>query len=290
MAQRSRVGEVVLGVVLFALVAFVGRQVIAPRGHRDDSRRHGELSARDSAAIASQYRSQLTSLVAGYAVPGWLRDVHVAHLQSAAAREVADRDGASPIGADSVTRILAATEAGYLDTMLAGNDWTVARWRVSAEPIRVWLQPQSTLPGFSNGLLGPTQRAFTVWNELQLGVHFAFVTDSTTADVHVTWSDVMPSRTQIGSTFRMMDGSSRIVIAHVILSTAYDVYAVQNAARHEAGHVLGMDHSPDPDDIMAASTEGRQWKITDADRATARLLYVLPTGPLPGALRPTSSP
>jgi predicted Zn-dependent protease len=60
---------------------------------------------------------------------------------------------------------------------------------------------------------------------------------------------------------------------------------VQNAARHEAGHVLGMDHSPDPDDIMAAATEGRQWKITDADRTTARLLYALPTGPVSADLR-----
>jgi hypothetical protein len=280
MAQRSRVGEAVLGVVLFALVAFVARQVIAPRGHRDASGRQGALSARDSTAIAFQYRSQLTSLVAGYAVPDWLRDVHVARLQAAAAREIAGRDGASPVGADSVARILAVAEAGYIDTMLAGNNWTVARWRASDEAIRVWVQPHSTLPGFSSGLLGPTQRAFAVWNELQLGVHFDFVDDSTMADVHVTWSGLMPGRTQIGSTFRMMDGRSRIVLAHVILSTTYDVYAVQNAARHEAGHVLGLDHSPDPNDIMAASTEGRQWKITDADRATARLLYALPAGPV----------
>ena len=76
----------------------------------------------------------------------------------------------------------------------------------------------------------------------------------------------------------MTGGRGWISFAHVVLSTAYDIYAVQNAARHEAGHVLGMGHSPDVQDIMAAATEGKQYLITDADRATARLLYALPPG------------
>jgi hypothetical protein len=280
MKLQSRVGDYALRAVLFALVAFVGVQVIASRGQRDARERHTVLSARDSAAIAIQYRSQLTSRMTGYVVPEWLGDVHIARLQAAAAREVADHYRAATVSADSVHRVLAAGEVSYLTQMIAENDWTVARWRASDEPIRVWVQQHSTIPGFSRGLLGPTQRAFTVWNELQLGVHFTFVDDSTTADVHVSWSDVLPSRTQIGATFRMMDGRGWIVLAHVVLSTAWDIYAVQNAARHEAGHVLGLDHSPDANDIMAAATEGRQWAITDADRATARLLYALPPGPI----------
>ena len=76
-------------------------------------------------------------------------------------------------------------------------------------------------------------------------------------------------------------GTGWIAFAHVVLSTSYDIYTVQNAARHEAGHVLGLGHSPETRDIMAAATEGRQYQLTEADRATAGWLYRLPPGKLP---------
>jgi predicted Zn-dependent protease len=91
----------------------------------------------------------------------------------------------------------------------------------------------------------------------------------------------MPKATQLGTTFRMTGGSGWVAFAHVVLATSYDIYTVQNAARHEAGHVLGLDHSPDTRDIMAAATEGRQYELTAADRQTAAWLYRLPPGRVP---------
>lgn len=90
----------------------------------------------------------------------------------------------------------------------------------------------------------------------------------------------MPKPDQIGSTFRMTDHEGWILLSHVVLSCAHDIYTVQNAARHEAGHVLGLGHSPAARDIMAATTEGQQYQLTDADRRTALLLYRLPPGPV----------
>ena len=90
----------------------------------------------------------------------------------------------------------------------------------------------------------------------------------------------MPGVRQLGTTFRMTGGTGWIAFAHVILSTSYDIYTVQNTARHEAGHVLGLGHSPNDADIMAAATEGRQYQLTDADRGTATWLYHLPPGKL----------
>jgi hypothetical protein len=280
MARRSSTGEIVLGVVVVTLVAFVGSQVIAsPR--RLGSERTRTLSGRDSVAIAEQYRAQLTSRGSAYVVVDWLRDAHIALLQAAAERDVAGLDPLPSMSRDSTRALLASGETGtYVRAMLAEDENMITRWAPRAQPIRVWVQPQSSEQGFTPDLIVPTRRAFTAWNEVGLGVSFEMVDDSSVADVHVTWRNQMIEARQIGTTFRMTGGRGWIAFAHVVLSTAYDIYAVQNAARHEAGHVLGLGHSPEVRDIMAAATEGRQYQLTEADRGTAEWLYRLPPGPI----------
>jgi predicted Zn-dependent protease len=281
MARKPSVGEALLGVVVVALVTFVATQVVAsPR--RMGTRPVRALTGRDSAAIVAQYRSQVASRRELYAAPAWLSAVQIARLESAAERDVAGTDSTPRMSPDSLHALVTSVETGtYLRDMLVEDHGIVTRWYQGGDSIRVWVQPQSTEPGFSAELIGPTRRAFSAWNEVGLGVAFALVDDSTRADVHVTWSERMPRPRQIGTTFRMTAGSGWIAFAHVQLSTSYDIYTVQNAARHEAGHVLGMGHSPAMQDIMAAETEGRQYQLTDADRATALALYRLPPGKMP---------
>lgn len=281
MARRPSLGEGALAVAVLTLVAFVGTQVVASPRRRGAAAFTRTLSARDSASIAAEYRRQIAERGSAYSAPEWLARVQIARLQAAAARDVAGRDSVPAIPPDSVRAILARAEVGsYLAAMLAEDGNVVTRWRSGAEPIRVWVQPSSSEPGFSPELIVPARRAFAAWNEVALGVTFVMVGDSTAADVHVTWRAAMPKASQIGTTFQMTGGVGWIAFAHVILSTAYDVYAVQNAARHEAGHVLGLGHSPDVRDIMAGATEGRQYQLTAADRLTASLLYRLPVGTL----------
>jgi len=267
-----------LGGVVIALVVFVASQVVAsPR--TAGTRPVRTLSGRDSATIVSQYKSQLASRGSLYSPPVWLMNVQIAHLEAAAQREVAGLDSAPSLSADSVRALVNAAQAGtYVGAMLAEDGNVITRWREQRDTIHVWVQPQSMEAGFSPELIGPTRRAFTAWNEIELGVAFGLVDDSTLADVHVTWSAQMPKARQIGTTFRMTGSTGWIAFAHVQLSTAYDIYTVQNAARHEAGHVLGLGHSPVMEDIMAAETEGRQYRLTESDRATALALYRLPPG------------
>jgi len=271
----------VLGGGVIVLLGFVGSQVVAsPR--RPHAARRPVLSGRDSASIRTQYEKEVTARRYASQLPAWLEDVEIAKLQAAAQRDIDGRDSIPSVAPDSVRAILAAAQSGtYLATMLAEDSGVVTRWRASNEPIRVWVQPQSTAKGFSAELIGPARRAFTAWNEVGLPVSFAIVDDSTDADVHVTWTDHMKGTTQIGTTYRMTGGRGWLAFAHVVLMTTYDVYTVQNAARHEAGHVLGMGHSPAMQDIMAPETEGRQYQLTDADRGTAVALYELPPGKIP---------
>ena len=268
-----------LGGAIAALVIFVASQVVA--SPRQLVERERALTARDSAAIAAQYRSQVASRSGRYATPPWLADVQLARLTEAAARDVAGRDSVTLLSPDSVGALIAAADRGtYLGDMLAEDRDVVTRWRVSSAAIRVWVQPQSSEKGFSPDLIPPTRRGFTAWNEVESGVAFEMVDDSTAADVHLTWSARMPKAQQLGTTFRMTGGKGWIAFSHVILSTSYDIYTVQNAARHEAGHVLGLGHSPNVRDIMAAETEGKQYQLTDADRQTLAWLYRLPPGRL----------
>lgn len=278
MARKPSVGELLLGGLVVALLSFVGSQVIAsPR--RAGKSRGPVLSGRDSAAIAVQYRNEIAARRGADDVPAWLQAIEIARLESAAQRDIDGRDSVRTVSPDSVRAIFAGAEGGtYLATMLAEDDGVVTRWRESSGPIRVWVEPRSSAVGFSPEDVGSARRAFTAWNEVGLPVSFAIVEDSTEADVHVTWTDHLPAKTQIGTTFRMTAGRGWIAFAQVVLVTTYDIYAVQNAARHEAGHVLGLGHSPSMADIMAAETEGRQYQLTSADRATALALYALPPG------------
>lgn len=268
--SRSRPAEILLVTAVVALVGFVASQTLLSQGRRSPS---AALSAADSARIAEMYRAQLTGRGAGIQVPEWLAAVQIARLQKAFSRQSTPAIAAATLPAS--TRSVPGT---YLEAMLAEDGHAITRWRSSTEPIRVWVQPNSAERGFSPGLVAPVRRGFLVWNELGLGVQFAMTDDSTQADVHVTWSAVMPRADQIGSTFRVTDQEGWILVAHVVLSSAHDIYMVQNAARHEAGHVLGLGHSPSARDIMAATTEGQQYQLTEADRRTAVLLYQLPAG------------
>jgi hypothetical protein len=282
MARKPSVVELVLGGVVIAMVTFVATQVVAsPRGPGNRTSVRG-LTGRDSIAIAEQYRAQVANRREAHAVPGWLADIQVARLQAAAGRDVAGLESVEPLAEDSIrTLVEAGSRGSYLAAMLAEDGGIITRWRQRAEPIRVWVQPHSASRGFSPELIVPARRAFTAWNEVELGVSFAIVDDSADAEVHVMWSERMPKAQQLGTTFRMAGGNGWIAFAQVTLSTAYDIYTVQNTARHEAGHVLGLGHSPDSRDIMAAATQGRQYVITDADRRTATALYTLPPGAIP---------
>ncbi len=247
---------------------------------QSEKRAPDKLSAADSAFVAGQYWEQLSARGNASAVPDWLSAIHIAQLQTAALRSLGAASRSNRVWTiDSLNSVLAEdAKGGYLRAMLAEDGEYVLRWQPRVDPVRVWVQPYSTAKGFSRGLVAPARRGFSVWNELGLGVEFAMVDDSTQADVHVLWSSEMPHSSQIGTTFRMTGSDGWIAFAQVVLSTSYDVYAVQNAARHEAGHVLGLGHSPDPRDIMTAVSEGQQYQLTESDRRTAALLYRLPPG------------
>jgi predicted Zn-dependent protease len=116
-----------------------------------------------------------------------------------------------------------------------------------------------------------------------------FIDDSTAAEVRVRWVDRF-NDAAAGKTYWARDQNWWIVDADIELAThrssgeAYDQQMVRTIALHEVGHLIGLDHSSNPDDIMSARVH--VMGLSAADLRTAALIYKLP----PGSVMPPSAP
>ena len=125
--------------------------------------------------------------------------------------------------------------------------------------------------------------AFRAWDAVELPIRFKVVADSADAEVHVTWIDRFDAPIS-GRTRWSRDDNWWIVNASIVLAVHHqqgevlDKLAMKAMALHEVGHLLGLDHTTDPGMIMAPRVRVRD--LTDKDKATIRLLYTVPAGPL----------
>ena len=173
----------------------------------------------------------------------------------------------------------------YIADILKERDSSLARWPDRhGEPLRVWVQPMSSIVDFTESYVDEVRAAFEDWDELQLPVRFQFVRDSAHADVHVTWLDHFEQPIS-GRTKWARDDDWWITDADIVLAVHHhqgevlDLDAMKAMALHEIGHLIGLDHTKDSGCIMAPKVRVRG--LSPADIATARLLYTLP----PGAVR-----
>jgi hypothetical protein len=185
--------------------------------------------------------------------------------------------------ARTASLLLAYAGDTYLGEILDARDSTNFRWPDRrADPMRVWIQSSTPLeldrafPGFVRG-------AFAAWEATGIPVAFAFVDDSAAAEVQVTWADRYESRTS-GRTRWVNDQHGWIVGAGIELAVhqpdgrRLDPASMRAIARHEVGHLLGLDHCADERNIM--SERVRVPELSEADRRTVRLVYRLPPGSL----------
>jgi predicted Zn-dependent protease len=166
--------------------------------------------------------------------------------------------------------------------MLAERDSALARWPERRDnPITVWIQPTSTIPDWAEDYVTSVRDAVSDWDALDLPVRFAFENDSARADVHITFIDQFEEAIS-GRTKWERDDAWWITDADIVLAVhhrngpALDDDAMHALALHEVGHLLGLDHTEDATSIMAARVRVRG--LSNADRATVRLLYTLPPG------------
>lgn len=171
----------------------------------------------------------------------------------------------------------------YLDSLIISTDSVVRRWPDrSGVPLRVSLI-EGGIPGYQPRMAGIVREAFNRWENADIGVRFAMVTDTTEAEVLVHWIDHFDFD-RAGQTDLTWDQAGRVRKASILLAlrthtgVAFPEGALLTVAVHEAGHALGLPHSADSNDVMFPATQ--TGILSDRDRRTAQVLYQLPTGPV----------
>jgi Matrixin len=170
----------------------------------------------------------------------------------------------------------------YIDDLVNARDSAITRWpdRLSA-PLRVWIAEAEDVPGWNSDFMPAVRDAFETWVHVGVPVHFTFVVDSSTADVHVGFVERFDNGIS-GKTTWSRNAAYWLVSSEITLGVAHPTGGpvsppqMRAIALHEVGHLLGLDHSRDLDNIMSARIRVRD--LTEADRATVRLLYSVPAG------------
>lgn len=186
--------------------------------------------------------------------------------------------------AETLRRIRNGQAGTYISDILANRDSSLSRWPDRrGVPLTVWIQPTAKFDDFTTSFVARVRQAFMEWGACNLPVRFAFVDDSADADVHVTWIDRFKEPIS-GRTRWSRDDDWWITDANIVLAVHHsqgevlDEDSMRAMALHEIGHLLGLDHTRDSMAVMAPKVRVRQ--LSDADRATVKLLYALPAGPL----------
>jgi hypothetical protein len=184
-------------------------------------------------------------------------------------------------------RVANLASGTYVDDILAAQDSALYRWPERlTDAVRVYIEPSSDVPNWDASYPDMARGVFEEWSLAGFPLRFSFVYDSTTADLAIRWRDRFPpgDGQRIGVTERLQ--RSDFLIARATISIAlHDSIGrrlpptvVGGVLRHEVGHALGLNHANDPTSVMYR--EAATMTISASDRATLRLLYLVPPGTL----------
>jgi hypothetical protein len=259
--------DLIPALLLLPVLGFVAVQVVHTRTFTATATASLAPATRVHARHAANRRSSTTELAATGEM-----DANAAADVDVKKRDVLDIRHRLELGATGT----------YIGEILGERDSALSRWpeRI-AQPVRVWVGNTPTIEGWDDSYPERVRDAFDQWANLGIPVKFTFVRDSADADVHVSWIDHFDSPIS-GKTIWARDSKWWIVTANITLALHHnagellDPKAIHAIALHEVGHLLGLDHTADTANIMTERVRVRD--LSEADRATMKLLYSLPPG------------
>jgi predicted Zn-dependent protease len=175
----------------------------------------------------------------------------------------------------------------YIDDILGAQDSSLYRWSDGGVgAVNVYVEPWSPAAGWDPAYVELARTAFAEWNDAGFPLRFNFILDSAGAAITVRWTERFPAEDgqRIGVTERIHTkefwiASARIDIAnHDSTGRQLPIRMLAGTLRHEIGHALGLNHAADATSVMYR--ESAATTISPSDRATLRLLYLVPPGSL----------
>jgi hypothetical protein len=175
----------------------------------------------------------------------------------------------------------------YINDILLAQDSALYRWPEHlGDALRVYVEPTSAIPGFDPRYPQLARDVFAEWSVAGFPLRFTFIYDAATADMTVRWRERFGQEEgqRIGVTERTQ--TSAFLIAHANVAIAnhdstgrpLSSTTIGGILRHEIGHALGLNHANDASSVMYR--ESATSTIGASDRATLRLIYLVPPGSL----------
>ena len=214
--------------------------------------------------------------------------VSAGQVQGTVRRELVLRGEGQGTAPDELRRMVRNLALGtYVNDILVAQDRALYRWPERlTEALRVYIEPSSPIQNWDAQYPEKARSVFAEWSEAGFPLRFTFIMDSASADITIRWRDRFPPEDgqRIGLTDRVQTSAFLITAARVSVANhdsagrALSVSTIDGILRHEIGHALGLNHSRDATSVMYR--ESATATIGNSDRATLRLLYLVPGGSL----------